>query len=192
MPMPRNLGRDLIPPIHRLYDPDDSMDFHAARLLVLLSRCGGDKQSVEGRTKLAKLDFFVRYPQFLEIAETELARRGEPNSPFTANGPETEAPMIRYRFGPWDPRYRNYLTFLRARGLVKVTGSKVERVTLTAKGRTTAATLASTGAFSEIVRRCDAMAGNLSEWNGTRLMELVYELFPRQVGAASYRSQIQA
>src|SRR4051794_15678083 len=134
--MPRPLGVGQVPPLYRAYDPDDSADFHAARLLVLLRRCGeGRLPTIEGRTKLAKLDFFLRYPAFLERAQRALASRGEPITPYVASSAEVEAPMIRYRFGPWDPRYREFLAFLQTRGLVRVTRGKPEKVTLTARGR---------------------------------------------------------
>ncbi len=42
---------------------DQITEFHAARLMLLLHLCGV-KNRIEGLTKLAKLDFFVRYPAF--------------------------------------------------------------------------------------------------------------------------------
>lgn len=42
---------------------DDLVELHAARLLLLFRVCG-KKDRIEGLTKLAKLDFFVRYPEF--------------------------------------------------------------------------------------------------------------------------------
>ena len=42
--------------------------------------------------------------------------------------------MIRYRYGPWDQRYRQFLAFLISRDLVTVTSHRVERVKLKAAG----------------------------------------------------------
>jgi hypothetical protein len=42
---------------------DDIVEFHAARLLLLLSVCGVAGR-IDGLTKMAKLDFFARYPDF--------------------------------------------------------------------------------------------------------------------------------
>jgi hypothetical protein len=190
--MPRELGIDAVPPLHRPWDPDDSIDFHAARLLVLLRRCGeGDRYVIGGRTKLAKLDFFVRYPSFLERARDQLRAEGAPLSAWQARGAEVEAPMIRYRYGPWDPRYRQFLAFLEARQLIRVTVTKPERVSLTAAGRRLAEQICARPSFEPIVDRCDAMVGNLAELNGTQLKDLIYELFPIEVGDLPLRAEIQ-
>ena len=48
---------------------DDIIEFHASRILLILRLCGQRDQirktyKIIGLTKLAKLDFFVRYPEF--------------------------------------------------------------------------------------------------------------------------------
>ena len=45
---------------------DDITEFHAARLLLLFHVCG-TKGQIDGLTKMAKLDFFVRYPSFFSL-----------------------------------------------------------------------------------------------------------------------------
>jgi hypothetical protein len=189
--MVRELGVLTVPPLHRPWDPDDSIDFHTARILVLLRRCGsGPRYQIEGRTKLAKLDFFLRYPAFLERAREALRAVGVAAEPWQAHGAEVEAPMIRYRYGPWDLRYRQFLAFLEARQLIRITVTRPERVSLTAAGRRLAEQIASKQSFAPIVERCDAMIGNLAALPGTQLKELIYELFPTEVGEAPMRSQI--
>ena len=49
---------------------DQSPELHAARLLVLLDAFAesGQDGAIEGLTKLAKLDFLLRYPVMLERA----------------------------------------------------------------------------------------------------------------------------
>lgn len=183
-----DVGPNVVPPLHRPWDPDDSVDFHAARLLVLLRRCS-EEGRVEGRTKLAKLDFFVRYPAFLQRARDAIASPG--TRAWVAEGAEVEAPMIRYRYGPWDTRYRQYLAFLEARKLVRVTVTKPERVILTAAGRKAADELSRRASFRAIAERCDAMVGNLADMTGTELKELIYELFPSEVGDLPLRAVIQ-
>ena len=44
---------------------DDIVEFHAARLLLLMEICGV-KGRIDGLTKMAKLDFFSRYPDFFQ------------------------------------------------------------------------------------------------------------------------------
>lgn len=191
--MPRELGMEVIPPLHRPWDPDDSVDFHAARLLVLLLRCGeGRTNRIAGRTKLAKLDFFIRYPAFLGKARNAvLGSQRDANSQWHASGAEVEAPMIRYRYGPWDPRYRQFLVFLESRGLVRITITRPEKVSLTAVGRSLATQLAGRPSFRPIVERCDAMIGNLASLSGSELKNLVYDLFPSEVGNLPMRAEIQ-
>jgi hypothetical protein len=46
---------------------DDLLEFHAARLLLLFKFCGKTNRNsglprIDGLTKMAKLDFFVRHP----------------------------------------------------------------------------------------------------------------------------------
>jgi hypothetical protein len=187
----RYIGTDRIPPIHKPLDPDDITDFHAARLLILLSICGeGKSRVIEGRTKATKLDFFLRYPTFLEKAQRVLADRGEPHSVFAARGQAVESPMIRYRYGPWDPRYRTYIQFLESRGLIRVYGEAVERVALTSKGINAAKVFVELDAFAPLVRRAQAMVGNLASWRGTRLKDFVYDVLVAEVAELSLGTQI--
>ncbi|NHC12572.1 hypothetical protein [Motilibacter deserti] len=148
--------------------------------------------TLTGRTKLAKLDFFVRYPEFLQRALAQLqGLEGEAGSHSAVSDGEIEAPMIRYRYGPWDPRYRNFVSFLETRKLLSVRkGRKVERYVLTRAGVDVADRLVSRPEFGPIVSRCAVMSGTLAKMSGTELKELIYELFPREVGDAAMRSRI--
>jgi len=53
-----------------IFSIDDNIPYHASRLLLVLRFAGRPVSAprIEGRTKFVKLDFFVRYPQFLERA----------------------------------------------------------------------------------------------------------------------------
>jgi hypothetical protein len=104
---------------------------------------------------------------------------------------EVEAPMIRYRFGPWDPRYRQFLAFLMSRGLITITTHRPERVRLTSGGKRAAAALAEMDEFRPIVTRCRAMRDNLAQWSGTDLKNLVYQLFPEEVADLAYNQEIR-
>ncbi|RYF32837.1 MAG: hypothetical protein EOO38_30605, partial [Cytophagaceae bacterium] len=97
---------------------DDLVEFHAARLLLLIKLCGTSNR-IDGLTKLAKLDFFVRYPEFfIEVCQ----RLGKDT---TVQPASVESPMVRYHYGPWDHRYYQVLGFLEGRGLIEV--RKVDR-----------------------------------------------------------------
>ncbi|MFO6453394.1 MULTISPECIES: hypothetical protein [unclassified Aeromicrobium] len=186
-----DIGRSVVPPLHRAWDPDESLDFHAARILVLLRICGeGARGSIEGRTKLAKLDFFVRYPLFLARAHEEM-RATDPNlAMWEPRDHEVEAPMIRYRYGPWDPRYRQFLAFLRARNLIRITNARIEKVALTAAGVKAAEELLRRPSFAPIAERCSTMRDSLCQLNGTELKDLVYDLFPTEVGELRHWNEI--
>jgi hypothetical protein len=182
-------GERMIIPIHRPVDTDSIPEFHAARLLILLATCGqGSPRYIAGRTKLAKLDFFLRYPAFLQRA-LEATTLGSP-PPYQAPGNESEAPMIRYRYGPWDPRYGDFLAVLEARGLIRVTGTRVDHIALTVSGSRAAARLLSREEFADLRDRGQALAQDLATWTGTALKDLVYELFPTEVGDRRLREPI--
>jgi hypothetical protein len=88
----------------------ENIAYHAARLLILIRFCGKPRSDpnlypgVEGRTLLAKLDFFLRYPIYLKRAA--LILNNEDVSAITSDEINTvESRMIRYLYGPWDTVY---------------------------------------------------------------------------------------
>ena len=89
---------------------DRDEDVHLARILVLLKAFARTNlPAIEGITKLAKLDFLLRYPSCLEKAllARGLSAKNIPVDDFDRL--TIEARMIRYRYGPWDHRYRRFL-----------------------------------------------------------------------------------
>lgn len=96
---------------------DDILEFHAARIILLIRLCG-TKNRIDGLTKLAKLDFFVRYPQFFDRA---CAASGEH---IRSVSNSIEASMVRHHYGPWDHRYYDVLAYLRSRGLIEIRKDK--------------------------------------------------------------------
>lgn len=90
-----------------------------ARVLLLIDafsrRPRGTPRWLEGRVKLAKLDFLLRYPQHLARV---LAAHGASDAEVAAidsDDAPLEARMMRYRYGPWDPAYYAVLGSLRWR-----------------------------------------------------------------------------
>lgn len=179
-------------PLHRTVDPDDLLEFHAARLLILLEVCGtGDRaRRIDGRTKLAKLDFFLRYPRFLYEAHRSLGNEVGDLESQAVHIAELEAPMIRYRYGPWDPSYRDYLAFLESRRLIRVVGTNVEGYSLSGSGRRLANELMQNAAFVPLVQRAQSMVGNLAQWNGSQLKAFIYERFAAEVADLRFRDVI--
>lgn len=158
-------------------EQNDSL--HLGRLLLILRALSayGPERPIEGLTKLAKLDFLLRYPTFLERA---LEARHASVKSVAAEEHErrsVESAMVRYRFGPWDERYRRFLNLLSAKGLVRVTvEGRTVVTTLTDKGLETANQLASQGAFQQLDRRAQLLKH--FDLTATNLMKFIYDTFP--------------
>jgi hypothetical protein len=161
-------------------DLELSDDLHEARLLVLLSAFAGETGTgeIEGLTKLAKLDFLLRYPVFLERA---LQKRGASTRMVELQPHEVmsvESKMVRYRFGPWDHRYRRFLNLLAAKGLVRLAvDGRTVRAGLTQAGWGRAQAIVQSAAFQDIARRAKSLHTHLNI-SGTHLMKFIYETFP--------------
>jgi len=114
----------------------DDLAYHQTRILLLVNAVAAEpehQRKVDGLTKLAKLDFLVRYPALaahvldtLEESDERLhltpADRAEPT--------DVEAPMTRYKYGPWDDRYYPVIGALVARGLLRYTRGRRGSVAL--------------------------------------------------------------
>lgn len=169
----RNLGKY---PAGRPLTSDDIIEFHATRLLLLLAFCGV-KGRIDGLTKLAKLDFFIRYPQFFETASAYLGGYSR-----SSTG-TIESRMVRYRYGPWDKRYYDVLNYLKSKDLIAVTkpDRKLFQFHLTIKGKEVAEKVAEYTEFIDLVdqmRRVKELLGNKS---GSALKKLIYDLFKKEV-----------
>ena len=89
-----------------------------------------------------------------------------------------EARMIRYRYGPWDHRYRRFLNILVARRLavVRTDGCTIQ-IDLTPKGNDLAEKLIETPGFSRVYARAVLLSKHLN-LKARALMEFIYEQFP--------------
>jgi hypothetical protein len=155
---------------------DDILEFHAGRLLLLLSTCGGTTGTINGLTKMAKLDFFVRYPDFFSAALAEGLRRKN------ARAEAVETAMVRHHYGPWDKRYYHVLAYLEARRLIAIVMSgRTRRIALTALGRATAKKLLGIEAFGELIAHMRNVNEALGRKNGNELKNMIYDLFGEEV-----------
>ncbi|WP_043753857.1 ABC-three component system middle component 4 [Imhoffiella purpurea] len=175
---------DLVETIAEL---DSQPNLHAARLLVLISAFSDVQQqeALEGLTKLAKLDFLLRYPVMLERA---LSAKGRSTRDVQLKDYErlsVESQMVRYRFGPWDHRYREFLNILIGKGLVTVRteGRKIV-IALTENGRELALKLSANPEFQDYARRSELLKRHFN-LKGTSLMNFIYETFPEVVSLRS-------
>jgi len=167
-------------------------DLHLARILVLLEAfMKEDKTAIEGITKLAKLDFLLRYPSYFEVA---LTKRGVDPQKLKVSATERnsiEASMVRYRFGPWDHRYRRFLNTLASKGMVSltVTGRKIS-IDLTDMGRALAKTLIEKSEFEQLNFRSKMLSRHL-DLGATNLMNFIYDTFP-ELNDMQFNDEIDA
>jgi hypothetical protein len=166
--------------VRALAELEDAPDLHAGRILVLLETFAGSDGTgrVEGLTKLAKLDFLLRYPTMLVRALHAKHCSSESVKVLSHEQSSVESRMVRYRFGPWDHRYRMLLNSLIARGLatVSIEGRTVS-IGLTRAGLELAGKLGSADSFRDIARRAKTIRANF-DLTATNLMRFVYNTFP--------------
>lgn len=155
---------------------DDVLEFHAARLLLLFRICGTASR-IDGLTKMAKLDFFVRYPQFFNVICEKLGKEHSPS-------PETvESSMIRFHYGPWDKRYYHILAYLEGKELITITRKSNQfRFELTKLGIQAADTLNQSPAFNELIAHMRNVKREFGNRSGSTLKKWIYEVFDEEVG----------
>ena len=152
---------------------EESLEYHAARLLLLLKYSGGPKSKIDGRTKIAKLDFFLRYPTYLAKALNDQTMIDTNIKP--------ESHMIRYKYGPWDMRYYDVFAVLVARGLISILPSKKGDVfALTERGNYAASELQAPE-FEEIIERCKLVYKRFGRMSGGQIKNYIYKNFPEIV-----------
>jgi hypothetical protein len=154
-----------------------------ARLLLLIDAFTGSTANLEGRTKLAKLDFLLRYPRFLRRAVEIRAPQAALPDPEPNEG-NIEQRMVRYRYGPWDPAYFALLGSLIGRGLITpVSHRSGVGYRTTEEGGRAARDLAATDAWADIADRTRLLKRHFGSVSGTFLMKFIYEHFPEVTGA---------
>jgi hypothetical protein len=157
---------------------DDILEFHAARLLLLMHVCGTSGR-IDGLTKMAKLDFFTRYPDFFEAARAAIDKTIE--QPIESDA--VESSMVRHHYGPWDKRYYQVLGHLEAKQLISVTKHKQSyQLALSPLGRDKAKALAALPSFKDLVQRQREVKTVFGSKSGTVLKDLIYRLFDKEVG----------
>lgn len=160
---------------------DDVLEFHAARLMLLMEFCGTSGR-IDGLTKMAKLDFFARYPDFFDIARAAEAAEADGTVPRPSDDHPVEAAMVRHHYGPWDKRYYHVLSYLEAKALISVTKEgKSFRLSLTRLGRERAKQLAAQPSFTALVGRLKQIKAAFGRKSGTYLKDMIYRLFDQEV-----------
>lgn len=188
----RSLNRVGARPVSLPLLADDIIEFHAARLLLLISICGVAGR-IDGLTKMAKLDFFARYPDFFEVARAAIDPASNADSTKRATSDETvESAMVRHHYGPWDKRYYHVLAHLEAKRLITVTkDGNSYRLALTDLGRDRAEALAARSSFGSLVARMREVKKTFGSKKGTFLKDLIYRLFDEEVGRRPMGEEIR-
>lgn len=157
---------------------------HEARLLLLLRHAAERKDgSIDGITKLAKMDFLLRYPVYFERLLN--ANRRKPASvamrPYEKD--TVESKMIRFRYGPWDPRYRRWIGILVAKGLAHTyLKGKTVYIKLTESGEKIAKAIASDEEFRDLDERSHLISKAVGAKSGSWIKDQVYKVVPELSG----------
>lgn len=157
---------------------DDNL--HMARLLLLMAAVGGkSSKPVDGITKLAKLDFLLRYPTCLERALYAVGQSSETAIVLPFERTTIEAKMVRFRYGPWDPLYRRWLALLVARRLAHISAhGRTVILHATDLGRIAANTLAQESELGDLAQRARLVAGAFGGYSGKALSAFFQQTFP--------------
>lgn len=164
-------------------DRSQLLDAHNGRVLLLLRHFGAtDDKPLEGLTKLAKLDFLIRYPTFTERLLNELGADWELGTePSLSERMAVESRMVRYKYGPWDDRYYPVLGTLVGLGLVNVAKKgRTLVMSLTESGTGVAAGLADLDDWEQVDRRASFLQRHFN-LTGSRLKKLIYTQLPEVV-----------
>ena len=168
---------------------NDDIHYHVARILLLVEAMGPRGAALDGLTKLVKLDFLLRYPQFLD----RLLGRSKilwpiGLEPTEAENLAVEAPMIRYKYGPWDDRYYPILGYLRGKGLADVQRSEgAISIQLTKSGRALANQLATDPAWIRVWGRAQLLRRHFNI-SGSALKTRIYDELPDVVNRAHWQT----
>jgi len=159
-------------------ESDDN--YHLVRLIILLKAIGGGRNKpINGLTKLAKFDFLLRYPNCLERA-LEAINKDASEAEIEDFEKETiETKMIRFRYGPWDPRYRRWIAVLVSKGLAMtyIKGRTVY-IQLTESGQTLGKELWGNDTFKSLAIRAEMIAKPFKNYSSTKLKNFIYDVFP--------------
>lgn len=161
-------------------EAEQNNDFHIIRLLILLSSQISLKP-IAGITKLVKLDFLLRYPNCLSRALKAIGYKKE----IQINEIEKttiESTMIRFRYGPWDNRYRQWISIMQAKNLVRTySKGKTVYIELTPKGLSLVQSVKNQELFKNYFSRSAVIMKIFNNYSASGLVKFIYNVFPELV-----------
>ncbi|MFD9288432.1 hypothetical protein ACFWBV_09015 [Streptomyces sp. NPDC060030] len=150
-------------------------------MLLLIDRFTGARKGLDGLTKLAKLDFLLRYPAMLDRLMVGDGISWPPGvQPTSAERLAVESRMTRYKYGPWDQRYYGILGSLVARDLITYRAPDRAEFRITASGAVAAAMLAETDEWAVVAKRVNLLKKHFNK-SGSSLKTLIYDRLPDAV-----------
>lgn len=155
-------------------------DYHGARLLLLVDALTRPRRKLVGLTKLAKLDFLLRYPAMLDrLLANDGLEWPAGTAPSDLEREVVESRMIRYKYGPWDDSYYPLIGSLVSRGLLAVDrdSKSTLRFALTPLGRATASQLREQPEWAQVAARTEVLREHY-DLTGNRLKDRIYHELP--------------
>ncbi len=152
-----------------------------ARILLLITSFSSAKKFLEGRTKLAKLDFLLQYSEYLIRILTK--HRNLPIDDITkiiSLETNIESKMVRYKFGPWDPSHYAIIGRLVGKQLISYSDKGFQT---TDKGINISRKIANEPVWQETIRRIKLLKKHLN-LSGNALKNLIYEFVPEVTNAS--------
>ena len=165
---------------------------HLGRLLILVYVFSGDSHmgEIEGLTKLAKLDFLLRYPTFLERALHSQYKKMPKSEPKDYERTSVEAKMVRFKYGPWDFRYRRFINTLVGMDQLYIKKSgRSFYLGITDNGLKTIQNFRQDEYLIDYFARAKIIKSNFN-YSGTNLMRFIYKTF-QEIGSLQYGKEIE-
>ena len=159
---------------------EENSELHLSRMLVLIGTFAGRRgnRTINGLTKLAKLDFLLRYPVYLGRALDAINVPKVKADVKEFERANIESAMIRYRYGPWDHRYRKFINMMVGKGLITVSiEGRTTKISMTSKGLETYGQIVELESFYDVAKRAKILKQHF-DISGTRLMKFIYKTFP--------------
>ena len=177
----KNLSFDEFDLIERILILEDNIELHLTRILILLNifSKGDSKELIRGLTKLVKLDFLLRYPLNLEKALNYDRIRKVDIGMKEYEIYNVENKMIRFLYGPWDPKYRDYLNVLIAKKFIiinKIGNTYI--INLTPRGIDISNELLNLHELEDYKNRSILLYNKFKHYNSTKIKNFIYKVFP--------------
>lgn len=158
----------------------DQNELHIARLIILISYFK-DKQNqckINGLTKLAKLDFLLRYPTYLEHALVAINKLKDNVNIQEYEQNNVESRMVRYHYGPWDHKYRRLINEMVSKSIAWVEiDNRTTYIGLTSFGLKLADEFINNEDFIDVAQRSEILK-KYFDIRGTQLKDFIYDTFP--------------